>query len=134
MLLSIYTSHDCVICQDDYLDSDDDRVGPATLHTQRRSLPSSASCEKQSSDPSTSPVFESKETLLIESTACHRLFEDVLTTYYLPLELWYTRTIIDKVMPVLQSLLIRLADQHLVGPSSVAARHITVSCHDNYAR
>jgi len=82
--------------RDDYLDSDDDRVGPATLHTQRRSLPSSASCEKQSSDPSTSPVFESKETLLIESTACHRLFEDVLTTYYLPLELWYTRTIIDK--------------------------------------
>lgn len=40
----------------------------------------------------------SKEILLIESTRSHQLFEDLLTTYYIPLEIWYTRTIIDKVI------------------------------------
>jgi len=32
----------------------------------------------------------------LESSASHRLFEDLLTSYYVPLEVWYTRTIIDK--------------------------------------
>ncbi|CAL1703811.1 unnamed protein product [Somion occarium] len=32
----------------------------------------------------------------VESSSSRRLFEDLLTTYYVPLEVWYTRTIIDK--------------------------------------
>ncbi len=35
--------------------------------------------------------------LSLESTKSHHLFEDLLTTYYIPMEMWYTRTIIDKV-------------------------------------
>ncbi|KAK0502966.1 COG4 transport protein-domain-containing protein [Armillaria luteobubalina] len=34
--------------------------------------------------------------LSLESTKSHRLFEDLLTTYYIPMEMWYTRTIMDK--------------------------------------
>ncbi|KDQ59403.1 hypothetical protein JAAARDRAFT_56419 [Jaapia argillacea MUCL 33604] len=32
----------------------------------------------------------------IESSACRQAFENLLRTYYIPLELWYTRTVIDK--------------------------------------
>jgi hypothetical protein len=32
----------------------------------------------------------------IESTGSQRLFDNLLTTYYVPLEVWYTRTIIEK--------------------------------------
>jgi conserved oligomeric Golgi complex subunit 4 len=44
--------------------------------------------------PTLSPI---STTQLVESTASHRLFEDLLLTYYIPLENWYTRAIIDKV-------------------------------------
>lgn len=33
----------------------------------------------------------------VEAAASRQLFEDTLNTYYIPLEIWYTRTIIDKV-------------------------------------
>jgi hypothetical protein len=33
----------------------------------------------------------------LDRVASHRLFEDLLASYYIPLEVWYTRTIIDKV-------------------------------------
>lgn len=36
------------------------------------------------------------ETAYIYSTESNRLFEWLVTTYYIPLELWYTRTSIDK--------------------------------------
>ncbi|KAI0075820.1 COG4-domain-containing protein [Panus rudis PR-1116 ss-1] len=32
----------------------------------------------------------------VESSTSRKLFEDLLSTYYIPLEVWYTRTIIDK--------------------------------------
>ncbi|KAJ7285558.1 COG4 transport protein-domain-containing protein [Mycena rebaudengoi] len=32
----------------------------------------------------------------LEATASHHIFEDILLTRYIPLELWYTRTTIDK--------------------------------------
>ena len=32
------------------------------------------------------------------NTASERLFEDLLNKYYIPLEVWYTRTIVDKVI------------------------------------
>ncbi|KII88790.1 hypothetical protein PLICRDRAFT_638384 [Plicaturopsis crispa FD-325 SS-3] len=37
-----------------------------------------------------------REIQCIEATTSHRLFEDILSTYYIPLETWYIRTIIDK--------------------------------------
>lgn len=33
----------------------------------------------------------------VGGSASHQLFDQILETYYVPLELWYTRTIIDKV-------------------------------------
>jgi hypothetical protein len=34
---------------------------------------------------------------IVVNTSSERLFEDLLNKYYIPLEIWYTRTIIDKV-------------------------------------
>lgn len=45
------------------------------------------------------------EVSTLEATASHRLFEDVLISRYIPLEIWYTRTTIDKVGPVVSSFL-----------------------------
>lgn len=42
---------------------------------------------------------EHPEIDLIESTNCHALFEQVLESYYVPLEVWYLRSVIDKVRP-----------------------------------
>ncbi|KAJ7764494.1 COG4 transport protein-domain-containing protein [Mycena maculata] len=54
-------------------------------------------------DPSVSPSdMRSAEVATLEATASHRLFEDVLSSRYIPLELWYTRTTIDKARPVIQ--------------------------------
>lgn len=33
----------------------------------------------------------------MSETSSQALFDQLVTTYYLPMELWYTRTIIDKV-------------------------------------
>ncbi|KAJ7752135.1 COG4 transport protein-domain-containing protein [Mycena metata] len=38
----------------------------------------------------------SPEVRILEATASQQLFEDVLTSRYIPLEIWYTRTTIDK--------------------------------------
>ncbi|KAJ7632374.1 COG4 transport protein-domain-containing protein [Roridomyces roridus] len=43
-----------------------------------------------------SPETDSPEVAALEATASQRLFEDVLSSRYIPLELWYTRTTIDK--------------------------------------
>jgi hypothetical protein len=32
----------------------------------------------------------------VQATVSHQLFEGLLTTYYIPLEIWYIRTIIEK--------------------------------------
>ncbi|KAK0197415.1 COG4 transport protein-domain-containing protein [Armillaria mellea] len=47
-------------------------------------------------EDSSSESIEETPKLSLESTKSHRLFEDLLTTYYIPMEMWYTRTIIDK--------------------------------------
>jgi conserved oligomeric Golgi complex subunit 4 len=85
------------IFQDDYQNDDDEQGGAEILHAQPRAPPRSTLVDIHPSNSATSPVFEPREILLIESTASHQLFENLLTTYYLPLELWYTRTTIDKV-------------------------------------
>ncbi|KAJ7489961.1 COG4 transport protein-domain-containing protein [Mycena galericulata] len=38
----------------------------------------------------------SPEVATLEATTSHHLFEDILSSRYIPLELWYTRTTIDK--------------------------------------
>ncbi|KAI0060834.1 COG4-domain-containing protein [Artomyces pyxidatus] len=37
----------------------------------------------------------SAELLAVENSACNKLFDDLLSTYYTPLEVWYTRSVID---------------------------------------
>lgn len=41
--------------------------------------------------------------LLLRTTMSHQIFEDLINTYYIPLDVWYTRTIIDKVRVLLSS-------------------------------
>ncbi|OCH95231.1 COG4-domain-containing protein [Obba rivulosa] len=43
---------------------------------------------------STKPTAEAIEVL--EKSSSQKLFDDILTTYYVPLEVWYARTIIDR--------------------------------------
>jgi hypothetical protein len=43
----------------------------------------------------------SDELKAVESSACNELFDDLLSTYYTPLEVWYTRSAVDKVLPFL---------------------------------
>ena len=40
-----------------------------------------------------------EEFQIIESSQSRGLFQTLLETYYIPLEFWYTRSIIDKVIP-----------------------------------
>ena len=40
-----------------------------------------------------------EEFRVIESSQSRELFQTLLETYYIPLEIWYTRSIIDKVIP-----------------------------------
>jgi len=39
-----------------------------------------------------------EEFQIIESSQSRELFQTLLETYYIPLEIWYTRSIIDKVI------------------------------------
>ena len=39
-----------------------------------------------------------EEFQIIESSQSRELFQTLLETYYIPLEIWYTRNIIDKVI------------------------------------
>ena len=40
----------------------------------------------------------SEELKAVESSASNKLFDDLLSTYYTPLEVWYTRSAVDKVL------------------------------------
>jgi len=40
----------------------------------------------------------SQELEAVESSASNKLFDDLLSTYYTPLEVWYTRSAVDKVL------------------------------------
>ncbi|KAK0483336.1 COG4 transport protein-domain-containing protein [Armillaria novae-zelandiae] len=55
----------------------------------------SESMTEDSSSESAEVAMETPK-LSLESTKSHHLFEDLLTTYYIPMEMWYTRTIMDK--------------------------------------
>lgn len=79
-------------------------------------------------DPSSEP-----QTLLIDATASHRIFENLLTTYYVPLEIWYIRTIIDKVRISLAATC-NAHSEECAGSSTFTTRHVTISCDDHRAR
>ena len=36
----------------------------------------------------------------MDQTKSQALFEDIVTQYYVPFEVWYTSTVIDKVRPL----------------------------------
>ncbi|KAI0290488.1 COG4-domain-containing protein [Russula brevipes] len=71
-------------------DEDDDDPRPVLHDGQSRS----ASPEVKKL-PDTSCTM-SDELKAVESSACNKLFEDLLSTYYTPLEVWYTRSAVDK--------------------------------------
>jgi len=52
-----------------------------------------AEVEEEPSAPKIPEEFQ-----IIESSQSRELFRALLETYYLPLEIWYTRSIIDKVI------------------------------------
>jgi len=53
---------------------------------------SSAEYEGEPSAPTIPEEFQ-----IIESSQSRELFQTLLETYYIPLEIWYTKSIIDKV-------------------------------------
>lgn len=57
----------------------------------------SLSQHAQGSDSEDEPTTTTLPPLFMESTTSHGLFEQLLATYYIPMEIWYTRTVIDKV-------------------------------------
>ncbi|KDQ12274.1 hypothetical protein BOTBODRAFT_176521 [Botryobasidium botryosum FD-172 SS1] len=56
----------------------------------------SATDQPPEPDSKPEPEPESPEKQLLESCACREIIENLLSTYYIPLETWYLRTIIDK--------------------------------------
>ena len=55
----------------------------------------------------------------VEASASRRLFEKTLNTYYIPLEVWYMRTIIDKVCLWRHVILIVLTRRDCIGASAL---------------
>ncbi|KAH9048069.1 COG4-domain-containing protein, partial [Lactarius hengduanensis] len=74
-------------------DEDEHIRTPVSRHEEPSKL---ASPETSKKPPDDSPHSTSEELKAVESSACNRLFEDLLSTYYIPLEVWYTRSAIDK--------------------------------------
>ncbi|KAN0141390.1 COG4 domain containing protein [Lactarius tabidus] len=70
-------------------DEGEDSRTPISRHEESSRLTSPES--KKPPDNSTS-----EELKAVESSACNRLFEDLLNTYYIPLEVWYTRSAVEK--------------------------------------
>lgn len=81
-----------------------DGENPET-HAKSKVLYFHAVDETQPAGEPRTAASKSKENHLLESTASHGLFEELLGTYYVPLEIWYTRTITDKVANLLSWLL-----------------------------
>ncbi|KAK0210472.1 COG4 transport protein-domain-containing protein [Desarmillaria ectypa] len=53
-------------------------------------------CESMTTSSESTEVPVETPKLSLDSTKSHHLFEGLLTTYYIPMEMWYTRTIMDK--------------------------------------
>lgn len=47
--------------------------------------------------PPTDARISQVDRKILDNTASHKLFEQLMSTYYIPMEIWYTRTIMDKV-------------------------------------
>ncbi|KAF8270411.1 COG4-domain-containing protein [Lactarius quietus] len=72
-------------------ESEDDGEHSRTPVSRRETSPEN---KKPPDDSST------EELKAVESSTCNKLFEDLLNTYYIPLEVWYTRSAVDKVLYV----------------------------------
>lgn len=86
--------------------------------------------------PEDSPPAPPEELQSLEATASRQLIEELLSTYYTPLEVWYTRTIIDKVRPPSLSSPSSSSQltQPLTGPPSLITRRLTIPFHNNNTR
>ena len=69
----------------------------------------SASPTEDEGEPKVQKIPE--EFQIIESSQSREFFQMLLETYYIPLEIWYTRTIIEKVTSPFTS---RLGSSNLV--------------------
>jgi hypothetical protein len=58
---------------------------------------------------------------IIDSSTCNELFDQLLATYYTPLEVWYIRSAIDKVSLDISSICIRVL-MKTTGTSSINTR------------
>ena len=57
----------------------------------------------------------------IENAASRQLFDELLNTYYVPMEVWYARTIIDKVICLSNNAAYNLVLINRVGSPSIHA-------------
>jgi hypothetical protein len=71
--------------------------------------------EKEDAPVNPSAADQTSPLLDLEKTGSQKLFNDIILTYFIPLEIWYTRTIIDKVgNPQLKP----------IPPADLCSRHI----------
>lgn len=71
----------------------------------------------------------------LESSQSQHIFENMLSTYYTPMEVWYARTVIDKVGQLpLSSMTQSEILSSPAGTSLVHIRPLTTSCVHNYPR
>ena len=71
---------------------------------------------------------------VLEHSRSQEIIEEMLSTYYTPMEVWYARTVIDKVMAYLSVPLCITEPNHVVGSSTIDVRFVPTSSVDYYAR
>lgn len=84
-------------------------------------------------DPSANaeaPSREPETAFSLDSTQSHHLFEELTTSYYVPLEVWYIRTSIDKVN-LLNPILLKLILTGNLGPPSVKCGRYSIPGHNH---
>ncbi|GJE97920.1 COG4-domain-containing protein [Phanerochaete sordida] len=75
-------------------ESEDEDEAQSTDRSRPTTPQPPATAKSQAFEPANSGVADALEA--IEASSSRQLMEDTLNTYYLPMEVWYTRTIIDK--------------------------------------
>jgi len=89
--------------------------------------------EHERTDSGAGRVTADQNTSYVDSTESCRLFDWLIMTYYVPLEIWYTRTSIDKVLSPF-CFFFSLILFAITGPSSIKYRYLTTTPSDHYTR
>lgn len=87
---------------------------------------------KDSSESEPDPTQPPPAVATLEATASHHLFEEILASRYIPLDIWYTRTTIDKASP--DTYIFFGSTDSASGSSTLECRYLTSAGDDDDAR